>query len=647
MSRTLRLRSLLSATALFGLLPAQALAQRASENALRSAEDAFGTSIGAESIGLYSPSDVRGFSPQAAGNIRLEGIYLDSVNGFNSRLVQGSSVRVGISAQGYPFPAPTGIGDFRLRLPGDEASLSVVGSGESYYGDTTYRGEIDLQLPIIPGRLGLAAGINASRDAALWARSSLHAAAAAILRWRPTDDVEIIPFWSGLIHRSEATQPRYFTAGDYLPPRVQRGDYVAQPWMAFNGEDYNHGLIARMTRGRVAVSAGLFRSIFQSRQAYSDLYLDTSREGLAARHLVSAIPGQRRASTSGEVRAAWNAAEGPRRHIVYLNLRARDQKRRYGGSDAFDLGAADISAPGIAPEPGFAFGPQSRDSIRQITGGLGYEGRWAGIGELTLGVQRTDYRKTSAVPGRNEPPSTASPWLINAAAALHLSDRFALYGGFTRGLEESPVAPDSAVNRDEAPPALLTRQFDGGIRWSAAPGVRLVAGLFNIEKPYFSLDQARFYRRLGEVRHRGAEISVTGNVTPDLSLVAGAVLLDAEVLGEAVDAGLTGGRPVGSTRRTIIFSAEYRPPALPGLALDLGLNNYGSRVANTANTLSVPAWTMVNAGLRYQWRLAGRPTTLRLQVANLFNAYVWEIRASNAFFYNAPRHLAFRLTTDL
>jgi iron complex outermembrane receptor protein len=37
---------------------------RAAENAVRSAGDAFGTSIGRETIGLYNAGNVRGFSPR-------------------------------------------------------------------------------------------------------------------------------------------------------------------------------------------------------------------------------------------------------------------------------------------------------------------------------------------------------------------------------------------------------------------------------------------------------------------------------------------------------------------------------------------------------------------------------------------------------
>jgi iron complex outermembrane receptor protein len=32
----------------------------------------------------------------------------------------------------------------------------------------------------------------------------------------------------------------------------------------------------------------------------------------------------------------------------------------------------------------------------------------------------------------------------------------------------------------------------------------LVAGVFDVQKPYFNLDPARVYRDLGQVRHRGS-----------------------------------------------------------------------------------------------------------------------------------------------
>jgi iron complex outermembrane recepter protein len=109
-----------------------AYAQRADENAVREAEDAFETSISNEDVGIYNSFVVRGFSPTRAGNIRIDGLYYDQVWAITSRLRRTTTIRIGISAQGFPFPAPTGVVDYSLRKPGSEARLSTVSSIDSY-----------------------------------------------------------------------------------------------------------------------------------------------------------------------------------------------------------------------------------------------------------------------------------------------------------------------------------------------------------------------------------------------------------------------------------------------------------------------------------------------------------------------------------
>ncbi|MBT7451194.1 MAG: TonB-dependent receptor, partial [Rhodospirillaceae bacterium] len=80
-------------------------AQRAGENAVAEADDAFGTVVGSEEIGLYSSSSARGFSPSQAGNLRINGMFFDQATAPNLRIRRGSTIHVGISAQGYPLPA--------------------------------------------------------------------------------------------------------------------------------------------------------------------------------------------------------------------------------------------------------------------------------------------------------------------------------------------------------------------------------------------------------------------------------------------------------------------------------------------------------------------------------------------------------------
>ena len=50
-----------------------------------------------------------------------------------------------------------------------------------------------------------------------------------------------------------------------------------------------------------------------------------------------------------------------------------------------------------------------------------------------------------------------------------------------------------------------TEQYDAGVRWSAFANMKLIAGIFNVEKPYFDLDAAGFFSELGAVEHRGVE----------------------------------------------------------------------------------------------------------------------------------------------
>ena len=89
---------ILAATGLNGGDPA--LAQRVDDNATASANDAFGQAIGNERVGLYTVDDVRGFNPVDAGNTRIDGLYFAPVDKLPNRLIRGSKVHVGISAQG-------------------------------------------------------------------------------------------------------------------------------------------------------------------------------------------------------------------------------------------------------------------------------------------------------------------------------------------------------------------------------------------------------------------------------------------------------------------------------------------------------------------------------------------------------------------
>ncbi len=635
MLRSVSLAAIMIATA------TPAFGQRTGENAVASAQDAFGTSVGNERVGLYSPSSARGFSPVQAGNVRINGLYFDFQTDLNERLISGSNVRVGLTAQGYPFPAPTGVADFSLRLPGPEAVAStVIGIGP--FGGP--RVEVDAQLPVSE-TLGVAAGVGVNAEEIYHGGERRLVTAAAAARWRPADNVEIIPFWSMQDSRGRQAQPIIFTGGAYLPPRFERRRYFGPDWARNEMQGFNYGLLTTLGFGDWTLRGGAFRSVAENLRSFNPLFLNTSPDGEADR-VVIYEEGRRSASTSGELRLTRQLVDGDRLHFFHLMTRGRMQDRRYGGSQRFEFGRGRIDEPIIAPEPAFSPGAQTTDRVRHLTAGLGYEGRWRDVGELSLGIQRTVYEKSVVRPSGALPVSEASPWLFNGTLSVFAGRDLVFYAGYSKGLEESPVAPEIAVNRGEAPPAIITEQMDAGFRFNLSERLRLVAGLFDVRKPYFALDPARLFRELGEVRNRGIELSLAGQVTPRLSIVLGAVFLDATVSGDAVDLGLIGPRPIGSIGRSVNGALNWDLLWVEGLSLDLAYESTSDRISNPANSLVIPARYAAAVGGRYRFGLFDRPATFRAQLASFNNAYGFN-NMGEGFYYNLPRRFQMSLTVDM
>lgn len=640
-----------AAIAAFAFLWAGAAhAQRVDENAVRSAQDAFGSSIGNERIGLYNDGDARGFSPTAAGNIRLEGVYVDNPIGFSGRLVSGSSLRVGITAQGYPFPAPTGIADYTLRRVGETGVVSVSAQAGPF---STRAITIDTQQPLSDGRLGFAGGVTYRADEQIANNPDVYYGAGGVLHWSPSDRLLVQSFAGVFDYPSLRSTPLVFTDGRSEPPAPPARN-LAPDWVHNSAFRPLYGaLLAWRATDAWTVRAGIFR-IENDNPRQRTLLLRNVRPDGAADRLLSAAENQVFGSTSGEVRATWTGDEGPRGHALHLSARARAAERAYGGSVLQALGRGSLYEDAAdLPEPAIRFGPQSRDDVRQTTLGLAYNGAWAGRGELRLGVQKADYRKTTKAPGRPQVVSADSPWLYDAALALQLSERLSAYAGYTVGLEESPVAPENAVNRNEAPPALRTTQKDAGLRWKAPLGMTLVAGVFDVQKPYFNLDPSQVYRELGEVRHRGLELSLAGSPAKGLTLIVGAVLLDAEVSGELVDLKQIGPRPVGRTERQLRLNADWQPAIVPNLSLDLALLSVGDRAAGAAPQASlggrqftVDGRTTLDLGARWRFRVGDGRAVARLLVQNVTDDRGWEVAGSGAFVLPSPRRVSVAVTAD-
>ncbi|MES2441915.1 MAG: TonB-dependent receptor [Pseudomonadota bacterium] len=621
-----------------------AWAQRTDDNAVQAAEDAFGTSVGDDSIGIYNAGDVRGFSPIDAGNVRIDGLYFDQQSGLGGRVSGGSTIRVGISAQGYAFPAPTGIFDQSLRTAGARPLASIAIGYGPWNGKYA---EIDVQLPIDGERLGFAGGAALSRSGSPNGSTPHDFELGGVVRWAPRPGIEVTSFWTQLRDSDAEAEPLIFTSGDFLPKRFPRNPFYGQDWADFAGTFTNYGVIAKADPAGFDVRLGVFRSISSTDKSAADLLFDTAADGSVGQRIVVIENGDRSASTSGELRVSRHFDEGDRRHTLIASVRARAQDRLYGGAALIDLGPSTSLTQDDRPEPSYTEGPKTSDRVRQTTFGVAYQGRWKNVGEFSVGVQKSDYRKavTDPNPAVVFPETHDSPLLVSATAAAYLTPKLALYGGFTRGLEESPVAPREAVNLNEAPPAIHTRQMDGGVRWTLGK-LTAVIGAFDVQKPYFNLDSAMRFRQLGMVRHRGIEMSIAGQIAPGLNIVAGNIFLDAKVSGEEVNNHIIGPRPVATFKRHTIVSVDYRLPNSP-LSFDAFAEGTSARVANSANTLFIPTRAILNLGTRYRFKVGKSDALFRAQVANVTNTFGWSNGSSGFYVPNGARRWSIGLAADI
>jgi iron complex outermembrane recepter protein len=629
-------------------IPATALAQRTNENAVTQAGDAFGKSVGSERIGLYSAEDVRGFNPVDAGNARIDGLYFDQQDRVPNRLIDGNTIRVGITAQRYPFPAPTGIVDYPLTTAGPKTEASVEIERGPYGG---LAGSIELKIPV-GATLGLSGGVGARRQIRPEGGVNNFRNFGITLAWRPYADALIAPFFGGYTNKGDEARATIFPIGNDLP-RIPRARFLGQNWTDRNYVSRSYGVIAKLPLGGVRVEAGLFRSSRDTSTSYSDILTGVNSSGVAQRRTIIADGNNLDTSLSGEARVVRLWTDGDMRHTLFASVRGRAKNRLFGGTQRILLGASSAIAPDFRSAPVISLDAEDDDRVRQLTYGVGYSVNWARRGSLDVSMSKSRYRKTVdfANPLLPNIVTRDDPLLWSATGSILLSKRLALYGGYVRGLEEAAVAPDVATNRSEAPPAVRTRQIDLGFRYAVTPKLSLVAGLFSVKKPYFNLDPASRFRALGTVDNRGVEISLAGQLAKGVTVVAGAVLLNPTISGEAVDARLIGVRPVGSVKRRAIANFDWRLGGGTGpWSFDLGLESLSSRVGNAspdpALRLSAPARETINIGTRYRFPIGPYTALMRFQITNLLDDYGWLVSSSGGFTTANGRTFIAQLVAD-
>ncbi len=618
---------------------------RAEDNALTSAEDAFGTSIGLQNIGLYSLTDARGFNPQQAENVRIEGLYFDLQSYVvGNCMVRETTMRIGIAAQSYSFPAPTGIADLSLRAPGDTAAFSGSASRGPYEGSTL---QLEQQFPLAPKTLSVdmcAALYNDFLPDLL--RHDHSTEGGATLRWRPVDGTEIVPFWNYLSGGGRQALEAVYTDGSEGVPRFRERGLASQTWTTQGWRMLNFGAVVRSDLGSAwKVTGGAFHSQEHDPLNYSP-YLQLNPNGTAD-SVVDVTPPLRAMSTSAEARLSGTSIEGTRRRRFEITIRGRDVSRSHGGDDNLDFGNIGFFEQTLFAKPSVALTPSSEDLTRQLDAGVSYEETWQGVGSAAIGVLKDHYRRTSEVPSFASNSFRTAPWLPNLRFTLEGPAHLAYYASYVQGLEDSALAPIVAVNQGESPPAARTWQADGGLRF-LGPGekFRAILGVFDIHKPYLNVDTANVYRTLGRLRNEGVETSLS-YADHGFTVLAGGVLIKPHVELTAPQPGVVGSVPVGPVPLTLTANLDYAPGAWGPWAASVQWNRLSTRYETADDRQRLPPLATVGAGVRYQWKHGGHSWTLRFDTFNLTNAQGLHASALDQFIPEDSRRCSLTLAADL
>jgi iron complex outermembrane recepter protein len=608
----------------------------AQDSAVKSAADAFGERVGTEQSGLYSETQVRGFDLNDSGAYRIDDAYFSRAAALNDPVLAGVGVRVGVNAVRLAYPAPSGVVNYRLRQAGPVNELRL-GAGLRDFGTRVIQGDASFR----QGDFSLAGGFVWRP---LWRLAQGYEGygidVGGVGAWQVTPDQRVRAFAS-LFRRGYDGDYAVVPSEAAVPPSLKKLHQYSPSWADTEAANSNFGVLYDGSVGGFTVDVAAFRSIFDiHRTDYTLISADAAGHASAT---TFRNPDRAKRSDSVEARVGRQFEAAGISQLATVSLRGRRSTVDLTSNLAIPLGAFDLRGDG--PPDGWELpwsGTRGEDTVEQVTASAGYGLAWRDRVQLRFAVHRTRYDKQVLSIAGAQTEGISETTLYNASAIVSLTDRTAVFGSWVTGLEESGVAPTSAINRDEVLPPVEAEQFEIGVRHAIMPGLTFIGALFDVSKPTNGFRADDSFGLVGEVRHRGVEGSIAGMLDAKTRVVLGGVAFQPEVTGPLVNAGVVGSRAAGISHR--IVNANIERQLWSGWSVDASVSYSSERWADTANTFRTPAVTTLGLGMRNSFMLAGRPAELRVWASNLTGAEGYWAAPNGIFSPIAPRTVRALLT---
>ncbi|WP_339449947.1 TonB-dependent siderophore receptor [Pseudomonas sp. EA_5y_Pfl2_R50] len=252
--------------------------------------------------------------------------------------------------------------------------------------------------------------------------------------------------------------------------------------------------------------------------------------------------------------------------------------------------------------------------------------------------QEYDQYAGKGVPFKANTDSNGQKWVPRAGLVYRYTDALSFYGSYTESFKpNSTIAPlsgsstvlDGSIAPEEA------KSWELGARLDMPGQITGNIALFDIRKRNVLVANSEgpttIYSAAGEVRSRGLEMDLTGQLTDRWSLIGSYAYTDAEV---TEDPDYKGKRLQNVAKNSGSLSAVYDFGSVIGgdqLRVGAGARYVGERAGNAVNDFDLPSYTVADAFATYDTRVEGQKVKFQLNVKNLFDRTYYTSAASRFF----------------
>jgi iron complex outermembrane receptor protein len=252
--------------------------------------------------------------------------------------------------------------------------------------------------------------------------------------------------------------------------------------------------------------------------------------------------------------------------------------------------------------------------------------------------QEYDQYAGKGVPFKANTDSNGQKWVPRAGLVYRYTDALSFYGSYTESFKpNSTIAPlsgsstvlDGSIAPEEA------KSWELGVRLDMPGRVTGNIALFDIKKRNVLVANSEgpttIYSAAGEVRSRGLEMDLTGQLSDHWSMIGSYAYTDAEV---TEDPDYKGKRLQNVAKNSGSLSVVYDFGSVIGgdqLRVGAGARYVGERAGNAVNDFDLPSYTVADAFATYDTRVEGQKVKFQLNVKNLFDRTYYTSAASRFF----------------